>query len=202
MVSLASVTSSCSLTSSGSKPNRFEFANRHPSDYATSSCKDIFRAGPLESTNPNHYEIQMPLTRIEDAILVAAYFRGRDPSAQIWSSNSDQVLTLSLFYTGDISYDDCASRFDHRPYIRSVYDEDGKLNEQIHGRYKILIHLIEQRPDLIEGGGDLRTPADPTYTACGLTFVGCQLARTLKTTFPQKPEFPNWPDRQVSADLV
>ena len=144
----------------------------------------------------------MPLTRIDNAILVAAFFRGKDPSAQSWSSNSDQVLTLSLFYTGDLSYDDCASRFDHRPYLRSVYNEDGKLNEQIDGRYKVLINLIAQRPDLIEGGGDLRTPADPTYTACGLTEAGVELARTLKTTFPNKPEFPNWPDRQASADLV
>ena len=144
----------------------------------------------------------MTLTRIEDAILLAAYFRGKDSSQQVWSSNSDQVLTLSLFYTRDISYDDCATRFEHRPYLQCVYDGDGQLNEQIEHRYKVLIDLIQQRPDLVEGGGDLKTPADPTYTACGLTDAGCQLARTLESSFPQKPEFPNWPDRRASADLV
>ena len=144
----------------------------------------------------------MPLTRIEEAILVAAYFRGKDPSVEVWSSNSDQVLTLSLFYTDDISYDDCASRFEQRPYLRHVYDDDGQLNEQIEHRYKILIDLIQQCPDLIEGGGNLKAPADPTYTACGLTDVGCQLARTLIPSFPKKPEFPNWPDRQATQHLV
>jgi len=144
----------------------------------------------------------MPLTRIEDAILVAAYFRGKDPSEQVWSSNSDQVLTLSLFYTGDISHIDCASRFENRPYLRCVYDDDGQLNEQIKHRYKVLLDLIQQHPDLIDGGGDLKSPADPTYTACGLTDAGCQLARTLISSFPKKPEFPNWPDRRASPDLV
>ena len=114
----------------------------------------------------------------------------------MWSSNSDQVLTLSLFYTGDISHDDCASRFANRPYLRRVYDDNGQLNEEITHRYKALIALIQQHPDLIEGGGNLKAPADPTYTACGLTDAGCQLARTLVSSFQTKPEFPNWPDRR------
>ncbi len=144
----------------------------------------------------------MALTRIEESLLLSAYFRGKDPSAQIWSSNSDQVLTLSLFYTGDISHDDCVSRFKNRPYLRRVYDDGVQLNEKIKQRYGILISLIQKRPDLIQSGGDLRTPADPTYTACGLTITGCQLARSLESGFPQKPEFPNWPDRQQQADLI
>jgi len=144
----------------------------------------------------------MPLTRIEEAILLAAYFRGKDPSEQVWSSNSDQVLTLSLFYTGDIAFDDCKTRFDRRSYLRHVYDDNGQLNGQIERRYKILINLIQQRPDLIEGGGNLETPADPTYTACGLTDAGCQMARELMSSFPKKPNFPNWPDRRASQDLV
>lgn len=144
----------------------------------------------------------MTLTRIDDALLVAAYFRGNDPSAQVWSSNSDQVLTLSPFYTGDISYNDCASRFEHRRYLRCVYGDDGQLNARIEQRYKMLIDLIQHHPDLIESSGDLNTPADPTYTACGLTDAGCRLARALKSSFPQKPEFPNWPDRRAFPDLV
>jgi hypothetical protein len=68
-----------------------------------------------------------------------------------------------------------------------VYDDDGQLNARIEQRYKILIDLIQHRPDLIEGGGDLKTPADPTYTACGLTDAGWQLACTLKSSFPQEP---------------
>ena len=144
----------------------------------------------------------MTLTQIEEAILVAAYFRGKDPSAEVWGSNSDQVLTLSLFYTGDIAFDDCESRFERRSYLRRVYDDDGQLNGQIERRYKILINLIQQRPDLIEGGGNLKTPADPTYTACGLTDAGCQMALALISSFPKKPDFPNWPDRRASQDLV
>ena len=139
----------------------------------------------------------MTLSRIEEAILVAAYFRGKDPSVQVWSSNCDQVVTLSLFYTGDISHDDCKSRFETRSYLRGVYDDNGQLNEQIRHRYELLITLIQRHPDLIEGGGNLKDRADPTYTACGLTDAGCQLTRTLVSSFPKKPEFPNWPDRRV-----
>ena len=144
----------------------------------------------------------MQLTLIEDAILLAAYFRGKDSSPNVWSSSSDQVVTLSLFYSGDISHDDCASRFEHRPYLRCVYNDDGQLNQQNEQRYKILIDLIQRRPDLIEGGGDLKTPADPTYTACGLTNAGCELALSVISSFPQKPKFPNWPDRPATRDLV
>lgn len=145
--------------------------------------------------------MKMLLTRTEEALLLAAFFRGKPPSERGWSSNCDQVLTLSLFFTGDISRDDCVSRFAHRPYLRCVYNDDGRLNESISHRYEILINLIHQHPDLIEGGGDLKSPADPTFTACGLTHAGCQLAGKLISTFPKKPEFPNWPDRSVSADV-
>jgi hypothetical protein len=144
----------------------------------------------------------MPLTRIEEAILVAAFFRGGIQSEQVWSSNSDQVLALSLFYTGDISHDECASRFENRPYLRCVYDENGELNSQIKHRYSVLLDLIQKHPELIEGGGNLKAPADPTYTACRLTDAGCQLARTLVSSFPKKPEFPNWPDRRAVPNLV
>ncbi len=144
----------------------------------------------------------MPLTRIEEAILAAAYFRGREPSENVWASNSDQVLTLSLFYTEDISFEDCASRFEQRPHLRRTYDDDGQLNEQIRHRYEVLLDLIQRRPDLIEGGGNLTDPADPSYTACGLTDAGCQMARALLPSFPQKPEFPNWPDRRANQDLL
>lgn len=137
----------------------------------------------------------MPLTTTENAIVLAAYFRGQGPTEHVWSSNSDQVLTLSLFYTGDLSYEDCAWRFAQRPHLRSVYDDDGSLNRLINQRYQVLIGLIQKRPDLIEGGGNFRQPADPAYTACRLTVAGCQLARSLAAAFPEKPAFPNWPDR-------
>lgn len=110
----------------------------------------------------------------------------------------DQVLTLPLFYTGEISHDDCASSFEVRSYLRCLYSDDGRLNKQIKHRYRILIDLIRRHPELIEGAGNLKGPSDPTYTACGLTDVGCQLARTLIASFPQKPEFPNWPDRRAT----
>jgi len=131
---------------------------------------------------------------------VAAYFRGGSPSEQVWSSTSDQVLTLSLYFTQDISHDDCSSRFANRPYLGRVYVKNGELNKQIETRYQVLIDLIQKRPDLIEGGGDLRRPADPTYTACRLTEEGCHLAHDLIASFPPTPDFPNWPDRRASPE--
>lgn len=144
----------------------------------------------------------MPLTQIDESLLVASYFRGGIHSDPLSSSNSDQILTLSLFYTGDISRDDCASRFANRGYVGDLYDKNGELNKQIEARYGALLDLIRQQSDLIEGGGDLQTPADPTYTACRLTDAGCQIALALMASFPRKPRFPNWPDRRTSADLV
>jgi len=47
----------------------------------------------------------MPLTSVEYSLLVGAYFRGG------WTSNSDQIVTLSLFYTGDVSFAECESVF-------------------------------------------------------------------------------------------
>ena len=133
---------------------------------------------------------QMSLTQIEEAILVAAYYRGKAPSEQVWSSNSDQVLTLSLFYTGDISHNACASRFEHRPYLRCVYDDDGRLNEQLKHRYRVLIDLIQQHPDLINGGGDFKAPADPTYTACGLTDAGLPHGSHFDILVPKETRIP------------
>ena len=45
----------------------------------------------------------MPLSLIEKSLLLAAYFRGGNQADDVWTSNSDQILTLSLFYTGDIN---------------------------------------------------------------------------------------------------
>jgi hypothetical protein len=138
----------------------------------------------------------MSLTRIEEALLLAAYFRGGSHDQKQWNSNSDQILTLSLFYTGDISETDCACRFAIRSHIQELYDESGELTEEIDGRYKVLINLLQEHPELIEGGGNLATPAYPTFTACRLTDTGLALATTLVTRFPNKPDFTNWPDRR------
>src|SRR4051794_18488976 len=107
----------------------------------------------------------MSLTRIEEALLLAAYFRGGSHDQKQWNSNSDQILTLSLFYTGDISEADCACRFATRSHIQELYDESGELTEEIDGRYKVLINLLQEHPELIEGGGNFATPAYPTFTA-------------------------------------
>lgn len=134
-------------------------------------------------------------TRIEESLLVAALYRGGRPDDRGWTSNSDQVVTLSLFYSEDISAEECAARFFHERYVGGLYRPNGELNDQVAARYRVLIDLIGQRPDLIAGGGDLISPADPTFTACRLTVAGRELARSLVPTFRQKPEFPNWPDR-------
>jgi hypothetical protein len=135
------------------------------------------------------------MTRIEESLLVAAYYRGGRPEDRGWTSNCDQVVTLSLFYTEDISAEECAERFFHRRYVGGLYREDGTLEESVEERYRVLIRLIGERPEWIEGGGDLGSPADPTFTACRLTAAGRELARSLVATFRPKPEFPNWPDR-------
>lgn len=139
----------------------------------------------------------MSLSPIEESVLVAAYYRGGDdPDTQVWGSNSDQVLTLSLFYTGDIAADDCIERFSRRSYVGSLYDEDGELTELIASRYRVLLSLLQTHPELIEGEGDLKLPADPTYTSCRLTWLGRTFACDLIPSFPMKPHFHNWPDNR------
>jgi hypothetical protein len=147
----------------------------------------------------------MPLTSVEEALVLAAYFRGGSQEDRVWTSNTDQILTLSLFYTGDISFADCVSRFANRSYIQKLYDQDaelteedswGKLTEEIESRYKVLINLLHEHPELIEGGGNFQHPAHPTYTACRLTHAGLLLAEGLNSSFPRKPDFPNWPDKR------
>jgi len=144
----------------------------------------------------------MPLDRIDESLLLAAWFRGGDPhDGSLWTSNADQVVTLSLYYTGDISSDDCAHRFSVRSYLLDLYDDHGELTQEIADRDQALVQLLLSRPDLIEGGGDWRTPCYPTYRACRLTVAGLELVLTLIDRFPPKPKFPNWPDkRQPPSD--
>lgn len=142
----------------------------------------------------------MTLTLVEKSILLAAYFRGGSRDDPRWTANSDQILTLSLFYTGEISFAECAGRFSNRPSLQKVYDKAGELTEEIEERYKILIKLLEEHPELIEGGGDFQTPAYPTFTACRLTDAGLHFASNLVNSFPEKPEFPDWPDRRTLPD--
>jgi hypothetical protein len=116
----------------------------------------------------------------------------------VWASNSDQILTLSLFHSGDICRDDCIFRFANRGYVGCLYDRNGNLNEDIASRYQVLIDLLRAHASLMKGGGDMQTPADPTFTACRLTDAGCRRALSVIDLFPQKPEFPEWPDRTNS----
>ncbi len=143
----------------------------------------------------------MSLTLVEESLVLATYFRGGRQDDCAWTSNTDQILTLSLFYTGDISSVDCAGRFSKRPYIQNLYDDDGKLIGEIKARYAILIDLLKQHSELIVGGGDFETPAYPTYTACRLTYEGLRLSASLVKSFPRKPNFPNWPDKRTMPDV-
>ncbi|HTI51247.1 MAG TPA: hypothetical protein VL475_09860, partial [Planctomycetaceae bacterium] len=138
-----------------------------------------------------------PLSSIDESLLVAAYLRGGSPDDGVWVSNSDQIVTLSLFYTGEISSGECAARFSRRSYVGGLYDEKCRLTDRIAARYDRLLELLRAHPELIEGGGDLVTPADPTYTSCRLTLGGRTLACALAPSLPQKPEFPNWPDKRA-----
>jgi len=104
---------------------------------------------------------------------------------------------LSLFYTGDISPEDCITRLSIRGYVSGLYDDEGELRQEIASRYQNLIDLLERQPLLLEGGGDFDTPAHPTFTACRLTDDGIQLIPQFIYLFPTKPEFQNWPDRRT-----
>jgi hypothetical protein len=143
----------------------------------------------------------MSLVTIEASLLVAAYFRGGNHDDGVWTSNCDQVVTLSLFYTGDVSADECKRRFSQRCYVGGLYNEAGELCPTIEIRYQALIIFINRNPELIEGGGNLKTPADPTYTSCRLTKAGMDLAISSMAAFPSKPDFPNWPDRRSNPDM-
>jgi hypothetical protein len=136
------------------------------------------------------------MNRVQQAVLLAAYFRGGDPDAGVWTSNCDQVVTLSLFYTGDISANDCVDRFAVKRYVGKLYQEDGELDAMIADRYRVLIELLQSYPRLFQGGGNFKTPADPTYTSCRLTREGQQFAAILAMNFPAKPDFPHWPDKR------
>jgi hypothetical protein len=142
----------------------------------------------------------MALSSVQNALLLAAYYRGGRHRDGRWISNCDQVVTLSLFYTNDISVAECASRFSQRSCVGNLYNAEGELTEPIKTRYRALIDLIRESADLIEGGGDLETPEDPTFTACRLTDAGLELACVLNQSFPQKPDFPNWPDKRGMPD--
>ena len=142
------------------------------------------------------------LSRIGQSLVLATYFRGGSQNQHHWTSNSDQIITISLFYTHDISYDECADRFSNRNYIKCLYDSSGELTHQIEQRYGSLIELLSDNPELIEGGGNFDTPAHPTYTACRLTDAGIQLALSLAGEFPAKPDFPTWPDKRTLPNDV
>ncbi len=144
----------------------------------------------------------MNLPVIDKSLLLATYFRGNTPNQGVWTSSSDQVVTLSLFYTGDITSLECQSRFANRGYVGGLYNDDGELRPQIESRYQHLINLLREYPQLIEGGGDFELPAYPTFTACRLTEDGIRLIPGIIDSFPRKPDFPGWPDQRAYPDVV
>jgi hypothetical protein len=138
----------------------------------------------------------MNLSIIDKALLLAAFFRGNIPDQDYSTACSDQVLTLSLFYTGDITAAECQSRFSAPGYVCCLYDGNGKLHPQIDSRYQGLIKLLREQPQLLQGGGNFDSPADPTFTACRLTDEGIRLIPDIIDLFPRKPDFQDWPDRR------
>lgn len=139
------------------------------------------------------------LTLVEESLLLAAFYRGNLLDDSFNRACCDQVITLSLFYTGDISNQDCIERFKKRSYVMLFWkdgNENNGLETTLSGRYSKLIELIDQHPDLIEGFGNLHSPANPCYTACRLTQTGIGVAKASFNRFEVKPDFPNWPDRR------
>jgi len=62
------------------------------------------------------------LSPIDQALLIAAYFRGGSQVDEGWNSNSDQIVTLSLFYTTDLSREECETRFLRKGYVGDSID--------------------------------------------------------------------------------
>ena len=141
------------------------------------------------------------LNRVDRSLLLAAFFRGNARTQSYWTSSCDQVVALSVFYTGDLTYKGCQQRFESG-YVGPLYDLDGELLPDVKRRYYQLIDLLGHRPDLILGGGNLTTPADPSYTACKLTETGISIVPRLQEEFPEKPTFGKWPDKNSPADLT
>jgi hypothetical protein len=140
----------------------------------------------------------MELTPIEQSLLLATYFRCGSREQRGWTANTSQILTLSLFYTGEICRNDCIARFSNRPYLSRVYDAAGEVAPEIEARYNALLDLLRKRPDLLESNGiNFDQPAEPPYTACRLTPDGLRLAVTIAPVFPSKPDFPTWPDQRA-----
>jgi hypothetical protein len=142
----------------------------------------------------------MSLSRIDESLLLAAWFRGGEPGGNDGgAANTDQVLALSLFYTGDISGEECTRWFSQRGYVRELFELPFEsLTTVATARDQALIELLKARSDLIVGHGDWKTPCFPTFRACGLTAAGAELAPILIDRFPAKPDFPNWPDKRPS----
>lgn len=135
------------------------------------------------------------LSPIAASLIVATYYRGGDYRENVWGANCDQILTLSLYFTGDLSQDECLARFAVRGHVQSLYDDSG-LTDVISQRYQHLINLLREQATFIEGGGNFRLPADPTYTSCRLTPAGCEIASCLAGQFPAPPEFLYWANRR------
>lgn len=55
----------------------------------------------------------MSLSQTQKSLLVAAYYRGGHPG-ELGGANCDQVVTLSLYYTRGISFEECAERFSQK----------------------------------------------------------------------------------------
>lgn len=142
-----------------------------------------------------------PLSHSEDSLLLATFYRVFPPQKE-WTSCSDQIVTLSLFFTGDISSEDCASRFATPAYLRGLYDENDDLCAEIRERYLELVQLVRTRADLIEGGGNFDPRVEPTYTACRLTDTGIRRVAQRVVDFPVQPFFPRWPDERSIDELL
>lgn len=138
----------------------------------------------------------MPLSPVEKALLVAAYYRSGSQDGCVWTSNPDQIVTLSLFYTGELSSEECVERFSEFGGVGGLYNESGELNEPVATRCMELIELLQKHPELIGGADDLGSPPSLIIANCLPTEAGLQLASSLIPTFRQKPEFWHWPDRR------
>ncbi|HVS35550.1 MAG TPA: hypothetical protein VMS17_08210 [Gemmataceae bacterium] len=122
--------------------------------------------------------IPTELTQRERLLLMAAYFRGAKPGAEI-RANCARVLRQALLWAG--LWNEQLERDERRDVSNPVIEE----------WYSSLIAMTRVAPEsglLIEGAGNLQSPpkgpAFPSYTGCRLTNEGGALAERLLAEYP------------------
>ena len=144
----------------------------------------------------------MKYSKEQKALILAAYYRGGDIADNPVRACTDQVIVLSNYFTETISLDDTLHSLQHKGHVTGIHDDEGELLPLNEKRYYILIDLVRQDPDVVEGlgnwGNEVKElpPSDVHFNSVRLKEKGLEIAKTYKDEFPPVPNFPEWPNRR------